>query len=164
MDFVSEGYMRSVLNKEFPLWSWEIKKYELLGDKEVIVHGRLTINDNNTVRFFDAVASHRIAVSKTTGEYVDISNNIKAANSDCFKVATNRLCNVADDVYRKLIRDLSLTEEQVDIIDGLLETLNNTTTETEIRSRIASGAVNTDTFDKYVNMIKDVIKKKIEEH
>ena len=53
--------MRALLNEHFPIWSWEIIKYEVLGDVEIIVHGRLTIADEGLPRNFDAVASHRIA-------------------------------------------------------------------------------------------------------
>ena len=71
------------------------------------------------------MAAHRIA-SNQKG-YVDIGNDLKAANSDCFKVAVNRLCNVADDVYRKIIPDLDLADHQKEIILGLLDGLNSAT-------------------------------------
>ena len=80
-------------------------KYETLGDKAV-VHGRLKVMDEGVPRSFDSVAAHRIAVSRNGG-YVDLAM-IKAANSDAFKVAVNRLCNVADDVYRKQYLDKTL--------------------------------------------------------
>ena len=32
-DYVDEGYMRFKLNQHYPIWSWEIIKYETLGDK-----------------------------------------------------------------------------------------------------------------------------------
>ena len=37
-DYVDEGYMRKVLNENFPVWSWEVKKYEFIGDKAIAVH------------------------------------------------------------------------------------------------------------------------------
>ena len=113
-DYVDEGYMRKILNDNFPIWSWEIMKYELLGDKVIVVHGRLTISDEGVVRHYDSIAAHRIAVSTKNGNYVDLGNDLKSANSDCFKVAVNRLCNIADDIYRKQIKDVSLSDKQKD--------------------------------------------------
>lgn len=101
MDYVDEGYMRLMLNEEYPVWSWEVHKYEFIGDKAIAVHGRLTIVDSGVVRYFESVAAHRIAVSKKDGNYTDLGNDLKAAVTDCFKVCVNRLTNIADDVYRK---------------------------------------------------------------
>lgn len=109
-DYVDEAYMRNQLNAHYPIWKWEIIKYEFVGDKAILIHGRLTIIDHGIERHFDSVAAHRIATNQKG--YVDIGNDLKGANSDCFKVAVNRLCNIADDVYRKQIPDLELTEEQ----------------------------------------------------
>jgi hypothetical protein len=124
-DYVDEAYMRHQLNTHYPIWRWEIVKYEFVGDKAIVVHGKLTIVDHGVERHFDSVAAHRIA-SNSKG-YVDIGNDLKAANSDCFKVAVNRLCNVADDVYRKIIPDLDLADHQKEIILGLLDGLNSAT-------------------------------------
>ena len=118
-DYVDEAYMRNQLNSHYPIWKLEIIKYEFIGDKAISLHGRLTIVDHGIERHFDSVAAHRIA-SNSKG-YVDLGNDLKAANSDCFKVAVNRLCNIADDVYRKIIPDLTLSQEQKDAINGLLD-------------------------------------------
>ena len=39
-----------------------------------------------------------------------MDNNIAAANSNAFKRAVNRLCNIADDIYRKQIDPLATYE------------------------------------------------------
>tara|TARA_Y100000310_G_scaffold315185_1_gene365463 strand:+ start:975 stop:1592 length:618 start_codon:yes stop_codon:yes gene_type:complete len=122
-DYVDEAYMRHVLNKNFPIWSWEIKSYELLGDHSIIVQGRLTIEESGVVRYFDAVASHRIAKNRQSGDYVDIGNDMKSANTDCFKVAVNRLCNIADDVYRKQIKDITLDSKDISKLDDYCKKL-----------------------------------------
>ena len=122
-DYVDEAYMRHQLNTHYPIWQWEIVKYEFVGDKAIIVHGRLTIVDHGVERHFDSVAAHRIA-SNQKG-YVDIGNDLKAANSDCFKVAVNRLCNIADDVYRKQIPDLELSVDKIMAIEKLSEKVGN---------------------------------------
>ena len=118
-DYVDEAYMRNQLNSHYPIWKWEIIKYEFIGDKVISLHGRLTIIDHGVERHYDSVAAHRIATNQKG--YVDLGNDLKAANSDCFKVAVNRLCNIADDVYRKIIPDLTLSQEQKDAINGLLD-------------------------------------------
>ena len=122
-DYVDEAYMRHQLNTHYPIWKWEIIKYEFVGDKAIIVHGRLTIVDHGVERHFDSVAAHRIA-SNQKG-YVDIGNDLKAANSDCFKVAVNRLCNIADDVYRKQIPNLELDPAQLEHIEELSKEIGN---------------------------------------
>ena len=122
-DYVDEAYMRHLLNKNFPIWSWEIKSYELLGDNVIVVNGRLTIEESGIIRYFDALASHRIAKNRQSGEYVDIGNDMKSANTDCFKVAVNRLCNIADDVYRKQIKDYTLSSQDISKLDDYCKTL-----------------------------------------
>lgn len=121
-DYVDEAYMRHQLNTHYPIWKWEIIKYEFIGDKAISIHGRLTIIDHSIERHFDSVAAHRIA-SNQKG-YVDLGNDLKAANSDCFKVAVNRLCNIADDVYRKQIR-IELTNKEIDSILKLSKEVGN---------------------------------------
>ena len=124
-DYVDEAYMRHLLNNHYPIWKWDIIKYEFVGDKVIVIHGRLTIIDNGVDRHFDSVAAHRIA-SNQKG-YVDLGNDLKGANSDAFKVAVNRLCNIADDVYRKQIPDLKLSDKQEETILGLIDGMNSLT-------------------------------------
>ena len=124
-DYVDEAYMRNQLNAHYPIWKWDIIKYEFIGDKVISLHGRLTIVDHGIERHFDSVAAHRIA-SNQKG-YVDLGNDLKAANRDCFKVAVNRLCNIADDVYRKIIPDLTLSEEQKEKIATALDGIDHVT-------------------------------------
>ena len=81
-DYVDEAYMRHLLNNHYPIWKWDIVKYEFIGDKVIVIHGRLTIIDNGVERHFDSVAAHRIA-SNQKG-YVDLGNDLKGANSDAF--------------------------------------------------------------------------------
>jgi hypothetical protein len=69
-DYVDEAYMRNKLNEHYPIWSWEITKYEIIGDVYIAVHGRLSIADRGIARHFDSIAAHRIA--KSAKGYVDI--------------------------------------------------------------------------------------------
>ena len=36
-DYVDEAYMRHLLNTHYPIWKWEIVKYEFIGDKAILV-------------------------------------------------------------------------------------------------------------------------------
>jgi hypothetical protein len=152
-DYVDEGYMRFKLNKHYPIWSWEIIKYETLGDKAIVVHGRLKVMDEGVPRSFDSVAAHRIAVSRSGGGYVDLGNDMKAANSDAFKVAVNRLCNVADDVYRKQYLDKTLDEWQYDNIVEVMKNLKDDD-QANVQAALESGKINKDNYDKVLSKLK----------
>lgn len=119
MDYVEIGYMKALADKEFPGWSWTIKKSEALGSNYV-VHGRLKWYDNGVMRSGDMVAAHRIQVKKgSTTEFVDVGNDIKSANTDCMKKALNMYMNIADDIYRNQYEDPELTDKQVKAITKL---------------------------------------------
>lgn len=153
-DYVDEGYMRYLLNLHYPIWKWEIIKYEFIGDKAISVHGRLTIVDNGIERHFDAIDAHRVA-SNDKG-YVDIGNDLKSANTDCFKVAVNRLCNIADDVYRKRIEDISLNTEQKSTIETKLNKLDGKVA-TKIRDGIDNMTINTTNYNATIRKIESLI-------
>jgi len=151
-DYVDEGYMRWRLNQHYPIWSWEVIKYETLGDKAIVVHGRLKVMDEGVPRSFDSVAAHRIAVSRNGSGYVDLGNDLKAANSDAFKVAVNRLCNVADDVYRKQYVDKSLDEIQANALMDVIQDLDKLEAD-QVYSALQSGKINQDNYDKVMSKL-----------
>ena len=163
-DYVDEGYMRYMLNQYYPVWSWEIMKYEFVGDKYISVHGRLTISDEGLTRYFESTAAHRIQTNKKSGEYVDIGNDMKSANSDAFKVAVNRLCNVADDVYRKQVKDYSLSQEDHDVIGEIINKLNQTPGNTQVVDKIYAalkdGRIDKSNMDAYIRRAKQIIESK----
>lgn len=152
-DYVDEGYMRWRLNQHYPIWSWEVIKYETLGDKAIVVHGRLKIMDEGIPRSFDSVAAHRIAQARSGAGYVDLGNDLKAANSDAFKVAVNRLCNVADDVYRKQYIDKTLSQNQYDALLLVMSQLDVQEAE-QVEIALSSGKINTDNYDKVMSKLK----------
>jgi len=154
-DYVDEGYMRHMLNLHYPIWRWEIVKYEFIGDKAISVHGRLTIVDNGIERHFDAVDAHRIA-SNEKG-YVDIGNDLKSANTDCFKVAVNRLCNIADDVYRKRIEDVSLDESETNRIKAKLKKVKSKEVVSKIEASIDKMAINKTNLDATMRRLETII-------
>ena len=155
-DYVDEAYMRNQLNAHYPIWKWEIIKYEFIGDKAISLHGRLTIMDHGVDRYFDSVAAHRIATNQKG--YVDLGNDLKAANSDCFKVAVNRLCNIADDVYRKIIPDLTLSEKQKEIILGLIDGMNSDTVE-NVKTGIESLEINSLNYEATIRKLEQIKEK-----
>ena len=156
VDYVEEGYMRHVLNKFFPVWNWEIIKYELLGSEWIVVQGRLTIYDNGICRKYDSVSSHRIQKKRDSDEFVDIGNDIKAANSDAFKVAVNRLCNVSDDVYRKRIEEAELTDKQKKLIMDLATKVDK---QVAVEQSIMSGRIHRFNATRTIDQLKALISK-----
>ncbi len=159
-DYVDEGYMRGLLNKHFPMWSWEIRKYEILGDVEIIVHGKLTVVDEGLPRYFEAVASHRIA--KNAKGYVNISNNLKSANTDAFKVAVNRLCNIADDVYRKQVVDYNLDDVQRANIEKILSGIGDNELSDKIHDEVDSLGINSQNYKQTIiklNKMKESVNE-----
>ena len=149
-DYVEEGYMRNVLNEQYPIWSWEIIKYELLGTAWVSVHGRLKIIDGGISRSFDSVSAHRIQSSRASGDFVDIGNDMKAANSDAFKVAVNRLCNIADDVYRKAY---GLTEKQKESLFDMLSDINDEEVLDKVTQGVEDCTINRSNFNRTVKWL-----------
>ena len=82
------------------------------------------------------VAAHRIQTKRGTGDFVDIGNDIKSANSDALKLAMNRLCNIADDVYRKAY---ALSEEKEKELTDLMSALDDVDTRSQFEARLKSG-------------------------
>ena len=155
-DYVDEGYMRHVLNQNYPIWNWEIIKYELLGSEWIAVQGRLTIYDNGISRKYDSISSHRIQKKRDSEEFVDIGNDMKAANTDAFKVAVNRLCNVSDDVYRKRIESAKLSEKQLKFIRSLAEQADMMD---RIDLSISSGSIHKFNASRTIDQLKDIVSK-----
>ena len=116
MDYVEYSYMREIADKEFPGWSWTIEKTEVLGSEAYVVHGRLKWFDEGIWRQSDMCAAHRIQKKRGIDEFVDIGNDVKAANTDCIKKAFNMYMNICDDVYRNQVEDFELSDEQKDKI------------------------------------------------
>ena len=112
MEYVEYDYMRSVAGKEFPGWSWEVISTEVLGSEAYVVVGRLKFYDEGIWRVGDVTAAHRIQKKRGTNEFVDIGNDVKAANTDAIKKAFNMYMNIADDVYKNQIEETKLSEEQ----------------------------------------------------
>ena len=116
LDYVEYSYMREVADKEYPGWGWTIIKTETLGSEAYVVHGRLKWYDEGIWREGDMTAAHRIQKKRGTDEFVDIGNDIKSANTDCIKKAFNFYLNIADDVYRNQVEDMTLSDDQINTL------------------------------------------------
>ena len=112
MEYVEYSYMREIADKEYPGWSWTIFNTENLGSEAFVIHGRLKWFDNGVWREGDMTAAHRIQKKRGTSEFVDIGNDIKAANTDCIKKAFNMYLNIADDIYRNQVDDYELSDDE----------------------------------------------------
>jgi hypothetical protein len=124
-DYVDEAYMRTQLDKHFPNWSWEStgnNPTQFLGSEWVIVTGTLVVLDHGVPRKFFSPGGARIQFKRnqphTSENVIDIDKNLASANTNAFKRCVNRLCRIADDVYKK--QDTELTKEQLDKIHLLI--------------------------------------------
>ena len=139
MDYVEYSVMRDIADKEYPGWSWTVIKTEFAGTEAYVIHGRLKWFDNGVWREGDATAAHRVQKKRGTNDYVDLGNDIKAANTDCIKKAFNMYMNICDDVYRNQIEDPELTDKQK---NNILESAKISGRDTEIMEKIESGIIN----------------------
>ena len=139
MDYVEYSYMREIADKHYPGWSWTVIKTEFAGTEAYVVHGRLKWFDNGVWREGDVTASHRIQKKRGSDDYVDLGNDIKAANTDCIKKAFNMYMNICDDVYRNQVEDPELSDEQRNNISELAKLANR---EDEVMNKVDEGVIN----------------------
>ena len=139
MDYVEYSVMRDIADKEYPGWSWTVIKTEFAGTEAYVVHGRLKWFDNGVWREGDATAAHRVQKKRGTDDYVDLGNDIKAANTDCIKKAFNMYMNICDDVYHNQVEDPELTDKQKNTI---LESAKLSGRDTEVMDKVESGVIN----------------------
>lgn len=127
MDYVEEGYMRTQLDKLYPIWSWlpaGNKPVDFLGSEWVITMGTLVIEEpTGHVRQFFSPGASRIQFKRNQPHVpenvIDIDKNVATANTNGFKRAANRLCRIADDVYRK--QDIDLSDAELNELRALME-------------------------------------------
>ena len=159
MDYVEIGYMRKIADDYFPGWSWTIQRTENLGSEAYVVHGRLKWYDEGIWREGDMVAAHRIQKKRGTNEFVDIGNDIKASNTDCMKKAFQMFMNIADDVYRNQIEDLTLTDEQKNDILVIASEISEDKM-THVHNLIKDQAIHNGNY----NSSKANLKRELERH
>jgi hypothetical protein len=79
---------------------------------------------------------------------------MKTANTEAFKLAVNRLCNVSDDVYRKSV----LTDKQCTELETLVAQLDRGTAN-DVLKAVQSHEVNVHNYDESMDKINKLIKK-----
>lgn len=131
-EYVTGIHIKKVLNYVFGwLWSFEIVS-ERLDEKQVIVQGKLTINDKKGNPLIIKMQYGRADIKKLkdgTGS-VDLGNDFKAAATDALKKCASEI-GIAGDVYgRQEFREINLedapaTEEPVkpETLDELLKVI-----------------------------------------
>lgn len=158
-DYVEAQYMKRKADELYPGWNWEIIKFELLGDTACVIHGRLTwyeVTSNGVLkRTGDSIAAHRIQKGKTTGSYVDIGNDIKAANTDTLKKAFSLYMNIADDVYRYEGNELS--QEQVERLHELSKKINEAKYQ-EVDRLIVEGKIHKINYQNTIKKLEELVK------
>jgi len=155
-DYVELSYMKNMANEQFPGWSWIIVKGEALGSNAYVVHGRLKWFDNGIWREGDMVAAHRIQTKRgSENEFVDIGNDIKAANTDCMKKALNVYMDIAADIYRS--EDPSLDDDQYENLMKLAKKINQDT-ESTIARGIANSEINTSNYKASIAKLERLSK------
>ena len=162
-DYVEYSYMREIADKHYPGWSWNIIKSEALGSEAYVVQGRLGWFDNGIWREGDAVAAHRVQTKRDGNGFVDIGNDIKAANTDAIKKAFNMYMNIADDVYRNRVEDLTLTEEEVENIMTAQEHIQDSEIRDKIVNSLKRGEILKTDYNKVMNHIENIKKGEVNE-
>tara|TARA_R110002020_G_scaffold457092_5_gene673886 strand:- start:333 stop:983 length:651 start_codon:yes stop_codon:yes gene_type:complete len=163
-DYVEEGYMRSRLNKRYPIWSWEAvdSGIEMIGAEWAIVTAELVVVDNGVPRKFFSPGAARIQFKRgathTPENVIDIDKNLASANSNAFKRACNRLGNICDDVYRKQIEDISLSVDQIQSIESLIKNMDKDYQE-NVRSAIENGDLNTTNLNSAMDRLKETTER-----
>ena len=90
---------------------------------------------------------------------VDIDKNVASANTNAFKRAINRLCNIADDVYHKNVKDVKLDEKQVEAIKSSMDGLDDKV-QRDILQGIEGQTINTENINPVIDKIKRLKAKK----
>jgi len=186
-DYVEEAYLRHKLNEHFPIWSWKAANNPvyLIGAEWVIVAAELSVIDAGVERIFFSPGAARIqykacdckndnngyphpdclrcsgagSLPHTPENVVDIDKNVGAANTNGFKRGINRLCNISDDVYRKIVEDLVMSAEQIDAIMSITNQLGEKTTQ-YIINKMNSWEINATNWQDWIGNLNKALEKK----
>lgn len=101
-EYVTGGYVKKVLNLMFGFrWSFNIIDKELhLGAKQVIVHGRLTIETGNETIVKEQFGCKDVMFRKADQTPLNLGNDYKAAATDALKKCAAEI-GIAADIYNK---------------------------------------------------------------
>lgn len=159
-EFPSPEYMRYISNKYYTIIDWNILKVEVLYENGIIiailVHGRLKWIDADEIkRSGDMIGAHRVDRKTETNIIIDIGNNVKAANTDCWKKALNFYLNVCDDIYRYDYPHIKATKEDKEDIIKHIKRINDK----ETREKFEKDLENLE--KRYVPNFKTAIEYKL---
>ena len=69
------------------------------------------------------------------------------------------MCNIADDVYRKQVLDISLSEKQLEEIDMLLRQIESDEYTSKINDLIDNKSINSSNYDATIKRLNKQISK-----
>jgi len=92
-----------------------------------------------------------VDIDATTLIFVDIGNDIKAANTDCIKKAFNMYLNIADDVYRNIVDDQTLTDEQIEELVAISQDADRMDV---VKQKIQSMEIGQWNYDASINKLR----------
>ena len=162
MDYVEEKYMRSMLNKYFSVWSWVVQDTQFLGSEWCIVTGELQVMDVTFNRKFGSVGAARIMFKRgeahTPENVINVDHNVASANTNAFKRAVNRLCNIADDVYRKEMVDYDLSQEQIEKYKEFANAIKSKNKREAALEFLEGGGLHSGNYDGAVKKVNRIIE------
>lgn len=163
-DYVDEAWMRNRLSHYYPIWSWEpAGEVKFIGAEWIVTDGVLVILDNGVTRKFYSPGAARIqfkvGMPHTPENVTDIDNNIAASNTNAFKRAVNRLANISDDVYRKVIEDYALTKEEEARLKELAKRAGPDTLQV-IVGKLQNGEIDKANYEKVIVYLRKQIAQK----
>lgn len=122
--YVEIGYVTNELNKAFgPFWEFRVVDKQI-GKNQVWVQGQLTIKDPKTGFSVtkETFGGADIKINKTSGQPVDIANDLKSAVSDCTKKCAS-MFGIAADVFFKEQDLYDQMDTVIDVDDGEKESI-----------------------------------------
>ena len=153
--------MRNQLNKHYPIWSWDLDEVQFLGGEWVWCRGHLSIVEEGVTRKFGSVGATRVQFKKGSdhipANIIDIDKNVASANTDAFKRAVNRLCNICDDVYRKQILE-PLSKNDKDRLTAVLSEADDKL-KRAINVKLDRGEIHSRNLDDWIELIEDKLNK-----
>jgi len=134
IEYPATNYMRSVCRTYYGVPGWLIlNSREIYNHNDklvaITVHGQLVWLEEEITYAGDMVASHQVQYKKNSEEILDLGNDTKAANTDCWKKALNFHLNICDDIYRW--EDPLVTKSELEELKDLANKLDNKNPEKE---------------------------------
>jgi hypothetical protein len=166
--YCKSTYYEEELSHYFPGWSYEIKEWKIIGDANqggfVVATVRIHVIDHNIHRIIDDIGGQEIKYygndhETRAGEYLDISNDVKAAVTDGIKRCATRL-GIAIDMKIDP-SDMSITEEQMGFLKYCIQ---DAKPENQAKVLKMSETINAKTFRRFMSdKILPIVQKNFPE-